>query len=1151
MTNQTRLGDDNQLGSLSNGAGTSIMSHTPPGSMSGRRSVRSASVEDPLLSSTSSFSSTSTVTTGGSGGEYAVYQAKQRTTGPRSSFVGSTSSLTAVSSNNDTAAQQQPPSPASSAPFAPTSTSSIPPLVSRPSNSTLPAPSGRAYARSISEAQERLKAQVLIAELQSLGLASDSAGAAIVQKLASVGQDAQWQAVNAAISSGKVVLLLPSEKLLPTMQITSSFLSDHLAYIEGQVEGSSSNRAFVTLGGFRGWMAQDELVFASAFSPTPLSSVDVNDSETRALLMGPGHPTIPSTSFDLFPSTMLVSNVTQLSIPRSGLSTVPGNDSGNRISTGARLAALFTKPLTSDVEPSNAATDGSSHFGSVSNTSGVKSQHISNLEAQVIAVGKIVRHGEIMKGIVAGSQNLVRQALQSIENFEDGAAQESLVSFVLGLNPPTKWSHVEEVTETYQNAMESIGSSILNTLTDRKREETATGQTTDVTTTRLTREDEIIIEESVTRALETVEDTITSLLYDKLFAIGLSDDFQQDENLSSRIAALNVLEISLEHLGLDLGDDGDDNGYGGDAVEVRDAIDDIMHDLGREFEQLQKPSINTPKRKLEIFVNLHKIIVDHLSRMTVPIKLKKDADATVPSEVEMDDTSQQSSRTQSGITTPNSPTGSQEAVDRTPRRIATKNEAQTVPELELPNAELSSSMHEATSTSVFDRATSPTLKSQDVVAGKDSSMPSKKLSPSSSSSADLILPLLIYACVKHNPRLASHLKFVQRFRTETLLRGEASYCLTNVSAVIEFLNHVDISTLGLDSQKVLAYSQTTAATNSNTNLTVGGRGSHRLTADARSRSRRSTISSRSQDLDRVVDTANQALVKAADMLFGPRGFAPRTIEDVKTVLDGAAGSVSKARGSLLRRATNASIVSDTLVTSNAGLGVSDSGELKGAQVAAKTNGGREQLGQREMLDLVSGSGDAFDAGLTTEYSTQRDQKEDDNRSMRSVSSLLSNRRAGEQVSAGANTEAAASSVSIGNDEPAKSFGDRLASIPGLSRFGSSANVNANTSVPNSESGKPTSSNMTSSGSRSSIFGAFAPSSPTARRTRISSVSSTSTTTNTTPLATPTAVEGGNLETVVVAQKFVEMSVEDLKVKDVAELLVEYKKLAAAVAASRK
>jgi hypothetical protein len=76
----------------------------------------------------------------------------------------------------------------------------------------------------------------------------------------------------------------------------------------------------------------------------------------------------------------------------------------------------------------------------------------------------------------------------------------------------------------------------------------------------------------------------------------------------------------------------------------------------------------------------------------------------------------------------------------------------------------------------------------------------------STSGADLILPIIIYAVVKSNPaQLASHLMYLRRYRSAICLTGEASYAIVNLTAVVEFLEHVDMVELGLgeDSDKVI------------------------------------------------------------------------------------------------------------------------------------------------------------------------------------------------------------------------------------------------------------------------------------------------------------------------------------------------------------
>ncbi|KXS99544.1 hypothetical protein AC578_4274 [Pseudocercospora eumusae] len=71
----------------------------------------------------------------------------------------------------------------------------------------------------------------------------------------------------------------------------------------------------------------------------------------------------------------------------------------------------------------------------------------------------------------------------------------------------------------------------------------------------------------------------------------------------------------------------------------------------------------------------------------------------------------------------------------------------------------------------------------------------------SSSSADEILPTLIYTlitCPAQGVNAVSNLAFIQRFRTSSKVDGEAAYCLVNLEAAISFLETVDLSSLRSD-----------------------------------------------------------------------------------------------------------------------------------------------------------------------------------------------------------------------------------------------------------------------------------------------------------------------------------------------------------------
>jgi len=71
----------------------------------------------------------------------------------------------------------------------------------------------------------------------------------------------------------------------------------------------------------------------------------------------------------------------------------------------------------------------------------------------------------------------------------------------------------------------------------------------------------------------------------------------------------------------------------------------------------------------------------------------------------------------------------------------------------------------------------------------------------SSSSADEILPTLIYTLITAadlDLNVVSNLSFIQRFRSSSKVDGESAYCLVNLEAAISFLETVDLSSLRAD-----------------------------------------------------------------------------------------------------------------------------------------------------------------------------------------------------------------------------------------------------------------------------------------------------------------------------------------------------------------
>lgn len=292
----------------------------------------------------------------------------------------------------------------------------------------------------------------------------------------------------------------------------------------------------------------------------------------------------------------------------------------------------------------------------------------------------------------------------------------------------------------------------------------------------------------------------------RLFCPTTSTDEADDESLSARIAGLNLLELSLENLGLDIGLEADEDDASvskkrrkeADLRLIRPGLEAIAKACGQELKKLEESERRSPRDKLEVIVQMHKIIVDRLSQLP-PIPMKKEKPEQAPvgpsgSVHEMTD----DSRSLGGRSRPPSPEG------RTPRassRPSSVLSGQEPPEIVLPESSMS----------VEEGAKTPLPKDSsayfDLPVTSDTSTPPAEdtSSGSTSSSADLILPILIYSVVQANPQqLASHLAFVQRFRAESLFKGEGQYCLVNAQAVLEFLLTVDLSALGLSNDRILS-----------------------------------------------------------------------------------------------------------------------------------------------------------------------------------------------------------------------------------------------------------------------------------------------------------------------------------------------------------
>ncbi|KAI0085825.1 hypothetical protein BDY19DRAFT_1075893 [Irpex rosettiformis] len=529
----------------------------------------------------------------------------------------------------------------------------------------------------------------------------------------------------------------------------------------------------------------------------------------------------------------------------------------------------------------------------------------------------------------------------------------------------------------------SISSSTENTDMDEKASIDESAREDDDTEKESEAEDhpEGLRDKRIREVVEAVEKTLCTVFYDRLFLQSCSDDATHDEALSSRIAAVNLLDLNLNHLGVDVG-------------ECGPAVETVVKACGETMTQLDA-ACRTPAEKAAVLVAAHKILVDGLSRLP-PIQLKYEdeiLDDKTPRAVNFD---RPDVDAEDDVASPLDTSTSQGLLHDSPTVVLSPNSARE------QGAAVPGTPQEAENPP---RAVSPRL----TISPAPPSAPTPV-------SGDIILPLMIFAAVKANPpHLVSHLLYTQRFRNQAI-GGEESYCLINLMAVAEFLENVDLAALGLgDSEKhVISTAELSPIT-----VTRPG------TEPASPRSVQASLRGRvEQQVDAIAGSANKVLTGVVDTSFGVlRALLPGAQVNESPIADpdlqeSAPWNSSRPGFGLLRRDTAFSIASIAA-------------SLPGAGIRSKTPVQKDEDGQ-QLMEVPSRPASIRSARREEESEDEEDEdyeegdeegeddeEEHDTRSIRSFESMMSSRsnRKRRRVPKGR-----------------KSITDRLASVPGLSRL---------------------------------------------------------------------------------------------------------------------
>ncbi|KAI0917915.1 hypothetical protein AcV5_002728 [Taiwanofungus camphoratus] len=620
-------------------------------------------------------------------------------------------------------------------------------------------------------------------------------------------------------------------------------------------------------------------------------------------------------------------------------------------------------------------------------------------------------------------------------------------------------------------------------------------------------EDEVAGEERrekrVREVMDAVERVVCSLFYDRLFLPPSADDASHDEALSSRIAAVNLLDLGLAHLGVDVGD-------GGSEVEA------VVNSCGQTLTQLDT-ACRAPADKAAILVAAHKIIVDGLSRLP-PIRLKPEDEIVGEKTPRTASFERHDNRINRGEGTRGRHQGSEtESIgDDVESSVVTTHTDVPSPTIVLSHEESLAQTHfepprisGTITASQDDQHLSPTDRSSSRnVSPVRSGSPRSALPPPTSPtpvSGDIILPLMIFAVVKANPpRLVSNLLYIQRFRRQAASGGEEGYCLINLMAVAEFLENVDLAALGLGESERTVIS-TAALTPIPLTRSVIRPGSEPTSPQAVHASLRGRVE---QQVDAIAGSANKVISGVVDTSFGVlRALLPGQSQSqsqnlpVSAQVDAEKSTAPPGFG-LLRRDTGFSIAS--LAAS-----------LPGASGRARPQGQDEEAGQ-QMIEVPSRPGSSRSVRGAEERSTseeessgdddgeEEEEEEHDTRSIRSFESMMSARSRRKKRGLSGRM----------------SLTDRLASMPGLSRLSqSAAHDTARGSPPGSR--------------RSSLL---VPSSTAPAPNRFDTPASSR-------APSPIAIRISPPNS-----RFLTCTEDDIKVSEVGELLREYKRLVEAVRA---
>lgn len=479
------------------------------------------------------------------------------------------------------------------------------------------------------------------------GIGKGSPGYVLVSKLLNP-IDAEWRELAQIVGSGQATLLLPvayksssssssssrqNDDL--SLSVTTSFAQDHILF-PSNARATTSDIGNVTLSGLRTVVEHDgkdvdgrESTQATLHVKSFVARGDrvwaseLRNADSRRTLLAAQSPLpqascadYPYPNYPLLSQTQIVfpdSPTSALSsTPRSGTPTAPSGSStlmpalassGHRSSPSASFVSLFggagrdrRKAPPSEMLDVGQATPPSTAPS-------------SPITIPVWLIDRPLRRSRALRGMIHSVQARLIKQLQR-EAAVPPEIGEVVASFASAFYPPVDTVQVTSHDSSHSQRSRSSSAKSATSLASAPPIYTAQPEEVAVRFQDLYHsvEEQLLASgsfdgSSLAEAMEVVEKFLTQELHDRIFSPVNSADRAADRNLSTRIAALNLLGLDWPGLGLDLP---------ADDASVRQGLDEILAQCSAVLQDLQSGACHAPGAKISALVKVHRIIVEGL-----------------------------------------------------------------------------------------------------------------------------------------------------------------------------------------------------------------------------------------------------------------------------------------------------------------------------------------------------------------------------------------------------------------------------------------------------------------------------------------------------------------------------------------------------------